>query len=251
MSTVLPLKSNMGRFKVAHSNRRHPAGPLESGVVRLLVIEHEPDAGAALLAERARQLGATIDVATPECGIPTDVNGFEALLVMGASPSVNDAEIAWWFEREVALLRDAAARSVPVLGVCFGAQALAVALGGSVSRATRAEIGWFEIDTTDEAVVESGPWMQWHVDAISPPPGATVLAKSDVCVQAYAIGPHLGVQFHPEVTESEVLAWAEQGAAGAGIDPAALLAQTRAVFPAARERAFRLFDRFAANLKKR
>ena len=214
--------------------------------LRLLCVEHESDAGPAMLAARARELGVIVDIVTPDSGIPTEVGAYDGVVVMGAVPSVNDAEIAWWFDRELALLRDADLNLVPVLGVCFGAQALAVALGGSVVQAPEPEIGWTVVNSIDPRI-EPGPWLNWHVDAINPPPGARVLATSPVSVQAYEIGPHLAVQFHPEVTPVELDEWATTDGlttAAAGADVPAILRQARAELPAARARANALMDHF-------
>ena len=215
---------------------------------RILVIEHEADSGPAMLAERAKALGFVLDVVTPESGIPRTSDGYVAVVSMGSAWGVHDDHAGdGWFADEQALLQDADAHGVPILGVCFGAQSLAHALGGAVTRAERPEIGWFTVDCTDEGLIEPGPWFQWHIDAISPPTGATVLARTEVCVQAYAIGPHLAVQFHPEVTEMEVSAWSADGAeilAGLGLRPDQLVAETRMRTGDARLRAYELFDRF-------
>ncbi len=214
---------------------------------RILVIEHESDSGAVMLGDRAIEQGFALDVVTPETGIPRSSAGYAAVVTMGASPSVNDGDIRWWFEDELALLRDADENHVPVLGVCFGAQALAVALGGSVKQASVPEIGWFTVETRDESLIEAGPWFEWHVDAIDPPPEATVLASTRVGAQAYVIGPHLAVQFHPEVTEVEVGAWSADDhatLAALGLRADDLVAETRARSTEARARAGRLFDRF-------
>lgn len=218
--------------------------------MRLLAVVHEADSGPALLGDAARNRG--IEVVEMTAGpqsvpIPTSIDGFDLLLVLGASPSVNDVGIAPWFDREIALIRDADAHNVPILGVCFGAQALAVALGGSVARATEPEIGWFEVNTTDPDLVEPGPWLEWHVDAITPPPGATTIATTKTCVQAYTVGPHVAVQFHPEVTDGNVTSWCAGDAktvARLGLDGPGIVERTRIEVPEATLRAQRLFDRF-------
>ena len=207
--------------------------------MRVLVIEHESDSGIGLLGERAVATGAELEVVTPTGGIPVSAEGYDAVVTMGASPSVNDADIAPWFDREKALLRDADRRGIPVLGVCFGAQALAVALGGSVSRAVQPEVGWKMVDTEAPGVIGEGPWFQWHVDAITPPPQATVLATSDLCVQAYTVGPHLAVQFHPEVTSQQARDWSTgdpAGLAASGCTQQELVALTTDLEPDARRR---------------
>jgi GMP synthase-like glutamine amidotransferase len=222
--------------------------------VRLLAIVHEADSGPALLADAARERGfevieVLVSLSDPE-NTPTTTDGFDVLLVLGASPSVNDEHIAPWFNRELELIRDADERQVPILGVCFGAQALALAMGGSVGRSPTPEIGWLTIDTTSPEIIESGPWLEWHVDAITPPPDAVVLATTSTCVQAYTLGRHLAVQFHPEVTDRQVTDWVAGDAATVerlGLDGAAIIQQTRNELPEARVRAARLFDRFLAH----
>ncbi len=214
---------------------------------RLLALEHESDSGPAMLAERAEELGFAVTLINAHDGVPETIDGYDALVVMGAVPSVNDADIQHWFQPEVALLRDADAKAIPIFGVCFGAQALAVALGGLVTRASEPEIGWFVMETNDPTVVPPGPFFEWHVDAITPPPDASVIARTPVCVQAYTVRNHFAVQFHPEVTDVQVGDWADgdsEALAALGLSKAMLLQATQAQFPAARQRANALFDSF-------
>jgi GMP synthase-like glutamine amidotransferase len=223
---------------------------MSSACKQLLVIEHESDSGPAMLADRAVAVGFEITQINAHDGVPASIAGYDALLVMGAVPSVNDAAIQTWFQPEIDLIRDADRSGVPVFGVCFGAQALAVALGGSVTRAAEPEIGWFTMETTDPKIIPPGPFFEWHVDAISPPLGATILARTSVCVQAFTIGKHLAVQFHPEVTNVEIGEWAESDAkvlGGLGLSGTIFLEQAASEFPAARDRANKLFDQFLAN----
>ncbi len=214
----------------------------------LLVIEHERDSGPALLAEAAEARGFAIDIRNPMDaeGLPS-VGGYTAVLVMGAAPSVYDEDVQWWFQAEVNLLQEADRSGIPVFGVCFGAQAMSVAFGGSVRRASQSEVGWYTVTSTDPSLVPAGPWFEWHVDECVPPPAARVVAHTDVCVQAFTLGRHLGVQFHPEVTERQADDWGTDDPAGLvrhGIRKEALVAQSRAELPAARQRAVDLFDAF-------
>ncbi len=215
----------------------------------MLVIEHEADSGAAMLGDRARWHGIDLDVRVPTAkNLPESTEGYDAVLSLGASPGVNDPDVAWWLDAHLDLLRDADRRAIPVFGVCFGAQALSVALGGRVERASVPEVGWYTVRSTHPDLIESGQWLQWHVDCVAvTPPGATVLASSPVCVQAYAVGPHLAVQFHPEVTVAEVTSWSQGDPGGppsAGTSSEDILAQFSELADAGRERANRLMDRF-------
>jgi GMP synthase-like glutamine amidotransferase len=111
------------------------------------------------------------------------------------------------------------------LGICFGGQQLATVLGGTVTNAQSPEIGWFRVENVPETAesapkcLTEGPWMQWHYDRFSVPSGATVLAESPAGPQAIVCGRALGLQFHPEATESIVRQWS----AGEGVDELASL----------------------------
>ena len=170
---------------------------------------------------------------------------FIASLGSANSPAETDkAEVA----EELELLERAIEHDVPVLGLCFGGQALAVALGGSVERADRPELGWHEIDTDAPELVPPGPWLQWHYDRFVLPVQVEELARTATGSQAFRSGPHLGVQFHPESTIERVSVWARKDAARTaehGVsDGVALLERGRANQDRAIAAAYALFDAF-------
>jgi GMP synthase-like glutamine amidotransferase len=186
-----------------------------------------------------------VDLGEPLPG-PEAVSG---AVVLGATPAVFDPAVAW-VAGELDWLRRADAAALPVLGICFGAQALTAALGGQVRAAARPEIGWIDIGTAPFA---PGPWLAWHRDITEPPPGARRLAANDVCVQAFELGPHLAVQFHPEVTAEIVEAWTLESPAELGalcLDGAALVAESRRHEEVARGHAFELFDSYRARITR-
>jgi GMP synthase (glutamine-hydrolysing) len=153
-----------------------------------------------------------------EDGLP-DPGAFDGIVVMGSVESVNDTGVAW-VAPERAFVASAVERNIAVFGVCFGGQLLAQVLGGRVVRSPEPEVGWSTIQSDDPSVVAPGRWLLWHEDAIVPPPGAVVIARTDVAIQAYVQERHTGVQFHPEVTPDLVRTWIDDARQHDEVTPA-------------------------------
>ena len=210
---------------------------------RVLVIRHHDIDSAGFIGDAFEARGAAPDVHLfPDDGPLPAFDGVDHIVVLGAVSSVNDPDP--WIAAELSWLRAAEAAGVPVLGICFGAQALCAALGGRVEAMGRYEIGWVLVDPADPDVIPPGPWLEFHHDRCLPPPSATVLARNEAGVQAFRIGRHLAVQFHPEVDGPQLKRWldahTDQEERSIGIDPDQFLADTILEEPAARARADRL-----------
>jgi GMP synthase-like glutamine amidotransferase len=213
--------------------------------VKGVVFQNEPDAPPALLEDwlRERELPAeTVEVW--EQGMPDDPSRFGWVVALGAYNSVTDSEPGW-IPAQVDFLRDAVAAQVPVFGICFGGQALSLALGGEISARDPLSFGWFETRTRQPDVVPAGPWVHFNFEQFSVPDGATLLAESPGGPGAFRIGPHLGVQFHPEATPEIIDKWAEDDAeriARHGYFSERIREQGRLHGPRAKHHAFALFD---------
>jgi GMP synthase-like glutamine amidotransferase len=217
--------------------------------VRILILEHQADAPACLLADWAQDRGHDIDVIDPASlqGWP-EPRGADAIVSLGSEHSALDTDRRW-IREEIEFLAAAHSASVPVLGICFGGQALSAALGGTVSRAPQAEVTWRSIDTQAPDLITAGPWPFWHEDRFDLPPGARLIAGSDTEVIAFADGASVGLQFHPEADATVVRGWLQGGRdklRAYGVDEAELEHEIDRYGPAARELAFDLFDRIAA-----
>ena len=214
--------------------------------MRVLVIRHHEEDSAGLVAAAFEAHGAEFSVHMfPQDGPLPAVDGTDHVIVLGAISSVyDDGPARDWIAAELAWLRRVDEAGVPVLGICFGAQALAAALGGGVEAAARKEVGWTVIDSVDPGLIPPGPWLEFHGDRCVLPPQARLLASNDVGPQAFRLGQHLAVQFHPEVDGPQLKLWLDAGgreeAVRAGHDPDQLLAETIAQEPASRDRADRL-----------
>ena len=179
-------------------------------MTRLLVVEHEADAPAGLLDGWAAGRGLTVATVRlhagdqlPPAGMRTGAG--DAAVILGSEQTAYDDAVPW-LAAELAHVARLLTAGVPVLGICFGAQVLARVLGARLYRLPQPEIGWVRVTSKHSGLAE-GPWPSWHMDGFDLPPGATELAANDVCLQAFTIGPHAGVQFHPEATEAIVASW--------------------------------------------
>ncbi len=183
---------------------------------RVAFLQHSSSDVPGLLGGFADDLGLDVAVHRPDRGDLPGSDTYGLLVVMGSVESVTDASVPW-IAPERALVAGAVAAGVPVLGICFGGQLLAQVLGGSVHRGTATEIGWTTVSTVDPDRVGPGPWLNWHDDVITCPPGAEVLATSPLALQAFVRGVHTGVQFHPEATAGVVDRWVDEARDGAGV----------------------------------
>jgi GMP synthase (glutamine-hydrolysing) len=189
-----------------------------TGRPALLVVEHEPDCPPGLLAESAAEAGVDLRVLRPWASepLPAELDGADGLVVLGGSMGVADAAAWPHLDGAMALIRHAAARAAPVLGICLGAQLAAQALGGRAYPAPAGvEVGWSGVGLTPAgrddpllgAVDRSAKMFHWHQDTFDPPPGAALLAHSGRYHQAFRLGSVVAVQFHPEVDEAVIGRW--------------------------------------------
>jgi len=207
-----------------------------------VIFQHGETGPPARLAEWLRERDIPFVVAHIWEEPPPDPREFAFVAVLGSvhSAAATDPE---WIPREVDALRTAAENDVPVLGLCFGGQALSVALGGGTDVLPAPEIGWIAVQSFDP-LIPRGPWLQYHSELMRVPPGARELARSPAGSAAFRHGPHLGLQFHPEVDGELLDAWARRDPhlSDAGLTPEDLAAQSAAHSGPARDQAFRLFD---------
>lgn len=202
-----------------------------------------------------------IDAGEP---VPVTPEAFSGLVFMGGPMSVNDD--LPWIAPALALIRAAAATGIPVLGHCLGGQLMAKALGGSVGRNPIKEIGWGTVRVLESpaardwfGATKSFESFHWHGETFALPPGAERILESVYCAnQAFALGPHLALQCHVEMTEAMIQSWCEVGAdeiAAAIASPAVqaprqMQAMNAANLPAMRAVAEQLYGRWARGLQR-
>ncbi|WP_051276633.1 type 1 glutamine amidotransferase [Marmoricola sp. URHB0036] len=191
---------------------------------RVLVVQHQDDCPPALVGQWLVEAGCALDVRRPYAGdqLPDDLTGHDAFLVLGGSMGADDDAEHPWLTATKALIRDAADRGTPTLGICLGHQLAASALGGEVARNPHGQqlgllpMGWTAAAPRDEltaGLVEAGVGIHWNDDIVTrAPDGTETLATApggELQVARFATRVW-GVQLHPEVDEQILATWAEE-----------------------------------------
>ena len=210
----------------------------------VLVVWHEENSPPGLLARWLDARGLPWEL-RPVREVASDPSGWSAIVSLGweETAASDRPEVL----AELALLEAAVAQDIPVLGLCFGSQLLARALGGSVAPRHPGEFGWVRPAGEGATPVTAMPWFCWHDDAFELPADAEILATTALCTQAYRAGRHVGFQFHPEVDEPTIASWMASRAAGdhPPVDFDAIRGAFPELLPGLESRAFALFDWWA------
>jgi GMP synthase-like glutamine amidotransferase len=219
-------------------------------VARVLVVQHTAHEGLGRFQDWLPAAGVDVHPIHPYLGhrVPQSVEG-DALIVLGGPMGAYDDEVAPWLPATRSLLATAIDDGVPTLGICLGAQLLAVAAGGAVERgALGPELGFGRVTVSQpDLLLPSGelPVVQWHFDTVTRLPESAALLGSSAryAAQAFRVGEVAwGLQFHVEATPAMVAEWAR-------IDADALAAEGRAPDEVASEVASAVGDLEAVGLQ--
>jgi GMP synthase (glutamine-hydrolysing) len=188
---------------------------------KILVFQHVPYEPLGTLDPLLKEAGFRIRYINfgrdPE--VRPALDKYAAVIILGGPMNCDQIDRHPNLLTEVAVIREAVARDMSVLGICLGAQLLAKALGGSVTRNQSREIGWYDVDLTESGAgdpvlstfASRQQVFQWHDDGIRLPddPGIVHLASSPLSeVQAFRYGEHAyGFQFHLEVDSQLIDRW--------------------------------------------
>lgn len=131
---------------------------------------------------------------------------FECFILMGSDWFVSRIAENSQAMVELALVKSLIKSQTPVLGICYGAQLLALASGGSIHRLDEVEIGWHKVYSNGAGMLDRS-WFQWHLEGFTKPPGSVMLGWNSTGSQIFQVGTSLGVQFHPEITPTVLANW--------------------------------------------
>lgn len=231
--------------------------------MKALFIQHDHVSPLGPVGERLTQLGFEIEtlLIVPEDkyrdpNVTVDfppASDYDLIIPLGAPWGAwDDGCIGNWLQPELKWIKDAIENDIPVLGICFGGQLMARALGGSVARGPRPELGWHFIHSKEPDLISIGPWFQFHYDRWQLPPGAKELAVSPVASQAFSYRRSLALQFHPELDREVLEGWliwdGREELIEDGQNPDVVLEQTIALEKMSRQRAFELVDNFLGKI---
>lgn len=187
----------------------------------LYIFRHVDCEGPGYLAEvlHARAIPYRLFAIDQGEPVPDTVDGAAGLVFMGGPMSVNDDHLPW-LHAELDLIRQGAARGLPLLGHCLGGQLISKALGGEVGPMPAREIGWHTVERVDNTTGQDWlnglparfPAYHWHGEHFTLPNQATLILRSAACThQAYVVGDNiLALQCHVEMTAPMVREWAQR-----------------------------------------
>src|ERR671910_3061646 len=222
-------------------------GSTDQRRLRGLILQHEVPPPPGYVMEWLHSHDAEVEIFRIDLDDrQIDPNDYDLIVSLGSEYAAFD-DTKPFVAREATLMRRAVDDDVPILGLCFGGQLLARVLGADNYRGEIAEIGWLPVRSEDAQLVSEGPWFQWHFDTFTEPPGATAIASTDAGLQAFVAGRSLGLQFPPEVTTDIMDEWVRvyrHELDGDGVDPDALLEETKRLVDGSRRNALQLFEPF-------
>ena len=181
----------------------------------IIIIQHEPNDPPASLGRYLAQTGLPFRLCDLGRGdpLPASPSDFSALIVLGGDMNTHENQKYPFLEPERELMAECVRAEAPLLGICLGAQQLAVAMGGEVYRRSSFEVGWIAVDIVTPDPLFAGvpsPFtcVEWHDYSFHLPPGALRVAARPDGEQVFRVGPRAwGMQFHPESDAPVVERW--------------------------------------------
>ncbi|HWR58362.1 MAG TPA: type 1 glutamine amidotransferase [Thermodesulfovibrionales bacterium] len=225
----------------------------------VLILKNIPSEGPGTIEDFLREKGIHYRTVNCQNGDVRKAEDFEVLVMLGGPMSVNEEDIYPFLKTEMELARSFITEGKKVLGICLGAQVMAKALGARVYRGREPEIGWYDVELTEDGIRDplikklavhprTGDFYKrfkvfhWHGETFDIPSGAVRLAKSEMYSnQAFRYGDNAyAFQFHIEVTKEMIYEWLKDQP----VDMDQVRDQTDSVYDDYIERAMNFYEAF-------
>jgi GMP synthase (glutamine-hydrolysing) len=212
--SLVPIEAAKAGFRQSIPVTGGASAPLRP----VLVILHQETSSPGRVGNALRALGHTLDIRRPRFGdpLPDTLDAHAGAMIFGGPMSANDPDE--YVRREIDWIEVPLREQRPFLGICLGAQMLAIQLGAKVAPHPegRAEIGYYPVRPTAAGRKLCPLWPEqvyhWHREGFELPAGAELLAAGgDFPNQAYQYGNATGLQFHPDVTTAMMCRWTTRG----------------------------------------
>ena len=193
--------------------------PAASPLLPVLIVLHQENSTPGRIGNALRSLGYQLDIRRPRFGdaLPPTLSAHAGAVIFGGPMSANDPDD--YVRREIDWIAVPLVEQRPLLGICLGAQMLAMHLGARVAphRHGRVEMGYYPIRPTLGGLKVCARWpdevYHWHGEGFELPAGCELLAQGDDFPnQAIRYGNAFGLQFHPDVTYAMMCRWTVCGA---------------------------------------
>lgn len=170
-----------------------------------IAILHHPDDTLGSLPELLDERGIQLHRQCVTDPLPAAEHA-DLFFIMGSAESAHDDTLPW-IQPELIWLEQLLAVNKPMLGICFGSQIIARAMGGKALPLSQPEIGFITVEPATPAWHHPGPWLNFHFDTFQLPADVTLLGVSDQAFQSYRRGNCWAVQFHPEIDSAMYASW--------------------------------------------
>ncbi|MCP3462026.1 glutamine amidotransferase [Bradyrhizobium sp. CCGUVB23] len=208
----------LGGAEVVPFRRREPDAADRKPPLPVLIVLHQESSTPGRVGNALRALGHRLDICRPRFGdpLPQTLEHHAGAVFFGGPMSANDCDE--YIRREIDWIEIPLREQRPFLGICLGAQMLAMQLGARVAPHPDAltQIGYYPIRPTAAGHALCPDWpgkvYHWHREGFELPAGAELLAEGDdFPVQAFCAGNAFGFQFHPDVTYAMMHRWTTRG----------------------------------------
>jgi GMP synthase (glutamine-hydrolysing) len=191
---------------------------LVAPLLPVLIVLHQETSCPGRVGNALLALGHKLDIRRPRFGdpLPETLERHAGAVIFGGPMSANDPDD--YVHREIDWIAVPLREQRPFLGICLGAQMLAMHLGARVAPHPegRVEIGYYPIHPTPAGLEICPDWpdhvYHWHREGFELPAGTELLAEGgDFPTQAFRSGHCFGFQFHPDVTYAMMHRWTMRG----------------------------------------